>query len=177
TVSPGIIEAGHMMGCTRWQLLWRVQMPAARSLLLTGLNQGVMQTLAMIVLAALIGAAGLGSELLTSLQSLRLGQALEQGIAIVVIAVVLDRLSRSYAMKGPVYVDPSLGWSKRHPYLTWGLVFVVLSLGLAYVFPELALMKRANTITTAPFWNAGVDWISVNWYDPVQAFRNFMLMD
>src|SRR3546814_4862319 len=84
-----------MMGCTRRQLLWQVQMPAARSLLLVGLNQGIMQTLAMIVLAALIGASGLGSELLTSLQSLRLGEALEQGIAIVVIAVVLDRYSRS----------------------------------------------------------------------------------
>src|SRR3546814_1339908 len=77
-----------MMGCTRRQLLWQVQMPAARSLLLVGLNQGIMQTLAMIVLAALIGASGLGSELLTSLQSLRLGEALEQGVAIVVIAVV-----------------------------------------------------------------------------------------
>src|SRR3546814_8210672 len=90
-------------------------MPAARSALLVGLNQGVMQTLAMIVLAALIGAAGLGSELLTSLQSLRLGEALEQGIAIVVIAVVLDRFSRAYALKKPVYVDPGLSWWRRHP--------------------------------------------------------------
>src|SRR3546814_13436848 len=92
-------------------------MPAARSALLVGLNQGVMQTLAMIVLAALIGAAGLGSELLTSLQSLRLGEALEQGIAIVVIAVVLDRFSRAYALKQPVYVDTSLSWRRRHPYV------------------------------------------------------------
>src|SRR5690606_27096144 len=43
--------------------------------------------------------------------------------------------------------------------------------------PELALLGKGQTITTAPFWNAGVDWISVNWYEPVQAFRNFMLMD
>ena len=177
TVGVGVIEAGHMMGCTRWQMLWRVQVPSARALLLTGLNQGVMQTLAMIVLAALIGAAGLGSELLTSLQSLRLGEALEQGIAIVVIAVVLDRLSRAYALKPPVYVDPSLSWWRRHPYLTMAGVFFVLSLGLAYVFPELALLKRGQTITTAPYWNAGIDWLNLNLYDSVQAFRNFMLMD
>lgn len=69
SVRQGVLEAGQMMGCTRWQLLWQVQMPAARSVLLVGLNQGIMQTLAMIVLAALIGASGLGSELLTSLQS------------------------------------------------------------------------------------------------------------
>src|SRR3546814_5434340 len=51
-VSKGVLEAGRMMGCTRRQLLWQVQMPAARPLLLVGLNQGIMQTLAMIVLAA-----------------------------------------------------------------------------------------------------------------------------
>ena len=176
TVSPGIIEAGHMMGCTRWQLLWRVQMPTARSLLLTGLNQGVMQTLAMIVLAALIGAAGLGSELLTSLQSLRLGEALEQGIAIVVIAVVLDRLSRAYALKAPVYVNPDLGWIRRHPYLVSALLFLVISIALARVFPDLARLDEDHTITSAPYWNAGVDWINLHLYDSVQAFRNFMLL-
>src|SRR5690606_10081472 len=129
------------------------------------------------VLAALIGAAGLGSELLTSLQSLRLGEALEQGLAIVVIAVVLDRLSRAYALKSPVYVDPDISWRRRHPYLTLGVAFFVVSLLLAHVFPELALLTKAHTITTAPYWNAGVDWINLNLYDAVQAFRNFMLMD
>src|SRR3546814_12691492 len=114
-VSKGVIEAGQMMGCTRWQLLWRVQMPAARSALLVGLNQGVMQTLAMIVLAALIGAAGLGSELLTSLQSLRLGEALEQGIAIVVIAVVLDRFRSEERRVGQECVSPCR--SRCSPYL------------------------------------------------------------
>ena len=177
TVSPGVLEAGRMMGCTRWQLLWHVQMPAARSLLLTGLNQGIMQTLAMIVLAALIGAAGLGSELLTSLQSLRLGEALEQGLAIVVIAVVLDRLSRAYALKAPVYVDPDLSWVRRHPYLVSGLVFLVVSILLARVFPGLAQLGDDYAITSAPFWNAGVDWVNLHLYDSVQAFRNFMLMD
>ena len=177
TVGQGVLEAGRMMGCTRWQLLWRVQMPAARSLLLTGLNQGVMQTLAMIVLAALIGAAGLGSELLTSLQSLRLGEALEQGVAIVVIAVVLDRLSRAYALKAPVYVDPNLSWRRRHPYLVLGLAFLVVSVLLARVLPDLALLNHEHTITTAPYWNAGVDWINLNMYESVQAFRNFMLLE
>jgi len=177
TVSSGVLEAGRMMGCTRWQLLWRVQIPAARSLLLTGLNQGVMQTLAMIVLAALIGAAGLGSELLTSLQSLRLGQALEQGLAIVVIAVVLDRLSRAYALKAPVYVDPGLSWRQRHPYLVMGLVFLVASVLLARVVPDLAQLSAERTITSAAYWNAGIDWINLNLYDSVQAFRNFALLE
>ncbi|MBV6273103.1 ABC transporter permease subunit [Alcaligenaceae bacterium CGII-47] len=175
-VRDGVVEAGQMMGCTRWQLLWRVQMPAARSALLLGLNQGIMQTLAMIVLAALIGASGLGSELLTSLQSLRLGEALEQGIAIVVIAVVLDRLSRAYALKTPTYMDSNLVWWRRHPYGLFALGFVLLSMLLARALPELALLTHAHTITTAPYWNAGIDWVNLNLYESVQAFRNFMLL-
>ncbi|PLC47890.1 ABC transporter permease [Pollutimonas subterranea] len=177
SVRHGVLEAGQMMGCTRWQLLWRVQLPAARSVLLVGLNQGIMQTLAMIVLAALIGASGLGSELLTSLQSLRLGEALEQGIAIVVIAVVLDRFSRAYALKQPVYVDPDLGWWRRHPYVVLALVFLVVSILLARVLPDLALLTDEHSITTAPYWNAGIDWINVNLYESVQAFRNFTLLE
>jgi len=177
SVRHGVLEAGQMMGCTRWQLLWRVQLPAARSVLLVGLNQGIMQTLAMIVLAALIGASGLGSELLTSLQSLRLGEALEQGIAIVVIAVVLDRYSRAYALKQPVYVDPGLSWWRRHPYVVLGLVFLVTSILLARVFPDLALLTDNHSVTTAPYWNAGIDWINLNLYESVQAFRNFALLE
>ncbi len=177
SVRHGVLEAGRMMGCTRWQLLWRVQLPAARSVLLVGLNQGIMQTLAMIVLAALIGASGLGSELLTSLQSLRLGEALEQGIAIVVIAVVLDRYSRAYALKQPVYVDTKLSWWRRHPYVVLALAFLVVSILLARVLPDLALLNDEHSITTAPYWNAGIDWINVNLYESVQAFRNFTLLE
>ena len=177
SVSQGVLEAGRMMGCTRWQLLWRVQMPAARSVLLVGLNQGIMQTLAMIVLAALIGASGLGSQLLTSLQSLRLGEALEQGLAIVVIAVVLDRLSRAYALKQPTYTDPSLSWWRRHPYMVWAMVLFVTTMFLARLLPELALLTDEHSITSAPYWNAGIDWINLNMYDSVQAFRNFTLLE
>jgi len=177
SVSQGVLEAGRMMGCTPWQLLWRVQIPAARSLLLVGLNQGIMQTLAMIVLAALIGASGLGSELLTSLQSLRLGEALEQGVAIVVIAVVLDRLSRAYALKQPVYVDPGLSWWRRHPYMVMGSALLIVSVLLARALPDLALLGSAHTLTTAPYWNAGIDWINLNLYESVQAFRNFTLLE
>lgn len=176
-VRQGVLEAGKMMGCTRWQLLWRVQIPAARAVLLVGLNQGIMQTLAMIVLAALIGASGLGNELLTSLQSLRLGEALEQGIAIVVIGVVLDRLSRAYALKKPVYTDPSLAWWRRHPYVVIALAFLVTSMLLARALPDLALLSDARSITTAPYWNAGIDWVNLNLYESVQAFRNFTLLE
>jgi glycine betaine/proline transport system permease protein len=176
-ISRELIEAGLMMGCTPFQLLWKVRMPAARSTLLVGLNQGIMQTLAMIVLASLIGAAGLGSELLTSLQSLRLGQALEQGFAIVVIAVALDRISRAYALKPPNNSQRKQPVWRRHPYLILAAFFVLLSTGLARVIPALQLLSDAQTLSTAAWWDAKIEWVTIHWYDSVQAFRNFVLLE
>jgi glycine betaine/proline transport system permease protein len=176
-ISHELIEAGLMMGCTPLQLLWKVRMPAARTTLLVGLNQGIMQTLAMIVLASLIGAAGLGSELLTSLQSLRLGQALEQGLAIVVIAVALDRISRAYAMKPPAYGKRGQAAWRRHPYLVAAFLWLLLSVVLAHLVPALGLLPKAQTLSTAPWWDAQIEWINIHWYDSVQAFRNFMLLE
>lgn len=176
-INGELIEAGQMMGCTPLQLLWKVRMPAARSTLLVGLNQGIMQSLAMIVLASLIGAAGLGSQLLTSLQSLRLGQALEQGLAIVVIAVALDRISRAYAMKTPHHGKQRRFVWQRHPHLASALLFMLLSVALARSMPMFGLLSEAQTLSTAPWWDAKIEWITINWYDSVQAFRNFTLLE
>jgi glycine betaine/proline transport system permease protein len=176
-ISHELIEAGLMMGCTPLQLLWKVRMPAARSTLLVGLNQGIMQTLAMIVLASLIGAAGLGSELLTSLQSLRLGQALEQGLAIVVIAVALDRISRAYALKPPNNSRRARSIWQRHPYLVLAGLFLLVSIGLARFIPALEVLPEAQTLSTAAWWDTKIEWITINWYDSVQTFRNFMLLE
>ena len=90
-----------MAGCTPRQTLWKVEIPAAQKALLLGLNQVVMQTLAMVVIASLVGASGLGQKLLFSLQQLQLGKAVEQGIAITLIAIVLDRLTQGYMRRRP----------------------------------------------------------------------------
>ena len=177
TVPDNIVEAGQMMGCSQMQLLWKVKLPTARTTVLVGLNQGIMQTLAMIVLASLIGASGLGNQLLTSLQTLKLGQALEQGIAIVVIAVALDRLSRAYAYKPPVYIDPTLSWPQQHRHLCLAIAFTVGSIAAAYFLPVLRVLPKEWTVTTAPMWDAGIDWVTLNLYDSVQGFRNFVLID
>jgi len=177
TVPAEVLEAGQMTGCTERQLLWKVKVPTSRSTVLVGLNQGIMQTLAMIVLASLIGASGLGNKLLTSLQSLKLGLALEQGVAIVIIAVALDRLSQAYAHRPPVYVDKSLSWLQRHRHLMVALIFAVVSIVAAWLIPALRQLPKELTITTAPIWDAGIDWVTANWYDSVQGFRNFVLID
>ncbi|MGI9301458.1 MAG: ABC transporter permease, partial [Gammaproteobacteria bacterium] len=177
TVPKEVVEAGEMTGCTERQMLWKVKVPTSRTTVLVGLNQGIMQTLAMIVLASLIGASGLGSKLLTSLQTLKLGQALEQGVAIVVIAVALDRLSQAYAHKPPVYIDKTLPWVHRHPHLGFAMAFAIVTIVASYFFPALRVLPKDWTITTAPMWDAGIEWVTDNLYDSVQGFRNFVLID
>jgi glycine betaine/proline transport system permease protein len=78
-VSPEIIESGKMSGTTRWQLMTRVRLPAARTELLIGVNQVIMQSLAMVVLASFIGMPGLGQKLLQLLQALKIGLSVEIG--------------------------------------------------------------------------------------------------
>ncbi|MEO7912349.1 MAG: ABC transporter permease subunit [Roseiflexaceae bacterium] len=91
--NPPAVEAAQAFGSTRRQLLFKVQIPLALPALMTGVNQTIMMALGMVVIAAMIGAGGLGREVLVSLQRLRVGQALEAGLAIVFLAIILDRLS------------------------------------------------------------------------------------
>ena len=176
TVSAEVIEAGRMAGCTETQLLWKVELPAARQTVMVGVNQVIMQTLAMVVIASLIGASGLGHNLLLSLNSLKMGKALEQGIAITVIAIGLDRISQALAAKKPVHADRHAGIWQRRPHLMACLLFLTVSIFLAAIIPGLGTPPESWTITTAPFWDAVVRWISTTLYDPLQAFRNFALL-
>jgi len=117
TVPSDVIESGRMSGCTPRQLLWKVQLPTSKTTLMLGLNQVVMQTLAMVVIASLVGASGLGQKLLYSLQQLKLGAAVEQGLAIVLIAIVLDRLTQRYAYRETVFFKANTPFYVRHKHL------------------------------------------------------------
>ena len=89
-VSPDVVHAGKMSGCNDFQLLFKVLIPTARRDILIGVNQVIMQCLAMAVIASFIGAKGLGWNLLLALNQLRIGLALEAGICITLIAVLLS---------------------------------------------------------------------------------------
>lgn len=121
-ISPEVVEAGMMSGCTKNQLLFKVLIPTARQDIIIGVNQVIMQCLGMVVIASLIGAKGLGSNLLSALNQLRIGQALEIGFCIVLMAVVLDRLSLAWANKQKDYFA-DLGFFKRHKTT---LIFIII---------------------------------------------------
>ena len=100
-----------MCGATRWQLLRHVRIPTARSDILVGVNQVIMQSLAMVVLASFIGMPGLGQKLLQLLQSLKMGRSVEIGITIVLLAVVLDRCSKAWAERQPEHFEKGTPWT------------------------------------------------------------------
>ncbi len=94
-VPQELIEAAVAFGATRGQVLRRVQLPLARPTIMAGLNQTIMMALSMVVIAALIGAGGLGLSVFQGLNSLQVGLAGIGGLAIVLVAIVLDRITQS----------------------------------------------------------------------------------
>ena len=98
-VPAEIDELGRMVGATPRQRTWKVLIPAATPGLMVGLNQVIMLSLNIVIIASMIGAGGLGFEVLGALRRLDFGVGLEAGFAIVALAVVLDRLSQAVAIK------------------------------------------------------------------------------
>ena len=174
-VADEVLEAGITAGCTARQMLWKVRIPAARASLMAGVNQVIMQCLAMVVIASFVGAKGLGHDLLFRLQSLRLGQALETGVAIVFIAIMLDRLSLAFSEKKPDHVPAGPFW-RTHPWLMAAGAVVIAAAIAAAAMPALHTLPKALTITTAPLWDALIDIITLHFYEPLQGFRDFALI-
>ncbi len=174
-VAPEVVESGEMCGSTRWQLLRHVRIPTARTEILIGVNQVIMQSLAMVVLASFIGMPGLGQKLLQLLQSLKIGRSIELGITIVLLAVMLDRLSRAWAMRQPVHFDKGVPWLQRHKVL---VAWVVLCVGfylLAQVFPLAAEVGRRQALTLSKEFDAVVD-VFLTFVDPVTlSIRAFLI--
>ncbi len=174
-VSPEVREAGTMAGCTKRQMLWKVELPAARPTLMVGVNQVIMLCLAMVVLASFVGAKGLGHDLLNRLRSLWIGQALEIGVVIVFMAIILDRLSQAWARKEPEHMREG-PFHVRHPFLTAGAAVVVVSYVLAAFVPALQLWPKSLSITTAPLWDALIDDIIVYAFDYLELIKDTLLV-
>lgn len=177
TVPDEVLEAGRMAGCTRWQMLWKVEMPAARPQLMVGINQVLMQCFGMTVLASFVGTRGLGLPLLNYLQSLRIGRALEVGVAIVLMAIMLDRLSQAAGSRKPEHTDYSKSWLQRHPFVVAGAGVTFGGVVLGQLFDQAKVLPEKWTVSTAPFWEEVVDWVQLNLKSPLGEFRDFMILE
>ncbi len=94
-IDPELIEAAESFGSTPNQRLFKVELPLAKNTIFAGINQTVMLTLSMVVIASMIGAPGLGMNVLTALQQADVGQGFVAGLAIVILAIIVDRLTQS----------------------------------------------------------------------------------
>ena len=170
-VAPEIHDLGRMVGCTPRQMTWRVLAPSAQESLMVGLNQVIMLSLNMVIIASMIGAGGLGFDVLAALRRLDFGAGLEAGFAIVALAIALDRLSQAFARKRPRAAPEASMALSRHPYLVAALAMLVAGSLAGLALPALQTFPEALRLSTGPFWSNLMEWINVNYFDTLEAVR------
>jgi glycine betaine/proline transport system permease protein len=154
-VSPTVVEAATAQGSTRRQLLTKVRLPMARPVLVLAVNQTIMMALSMVVVTALIDAPGLGENIIRALERVNVGAAFDAGLAIVIMAVVLDRVTTAASRRTPVT------WKVSVPVLAAAGVVAVLPIGDAV--PRISAAEPVNRITA---------WVELHWYDATEWLRN-----
>ena len=95
------VEAGVTFGCTPMQVLLKVQIPGALPSIMAGINQTIMMALSMVIIASMVGAGGLGNDVLASIQRLDIGLGFESGLAVVLLAIMLDRITETVGAQRP----------------------------------------------------------------------------
>ena len=176
-VPQAVIETAHSHGSTTIQTLWQVQLPLARSSIIMGINQTIMLAVSMIIITALVGVQGLGTDVWLSLREVNAGEGLESGLAIVILAIILDRFSYSLAQSGPELSgdNPPVDRRASGPAGRWirniatrhvssiavaALLAVLLTLGA--LMPSLRDFPGELTFSVAEPVNDVVSWMAVN---------------
>jgi len=96
-VPEDLVEVGEAFGSSPSQMLWKIQLPLALPTIMAGINQTMMLSLSMVVISAMIGAQGLGAGVLAAIAQMDIGKGFEYGLAVVILAMILDRLSQGVA--------------------------------------------------------------------------------
>ena len=177
-VPAEIVEFGRMAGCSPRQLLWKVLVPSARPSLMVGINQVIMLSLNMVIIASMIGAGGLGYDVLTSLKRLRIGDGVEAGLAITLLAIALDRLSQAFADRPPPgHGDAALPFVRRHPFFIAAVAVLAVAWSAGAVVPVLQNYPERFEVTTASMWSELIKWININFYDTLEAIKTWLLFN
>ena len=177
SVSSEIKDFGVMAGCTRRQMTWRILVPSALPSLMVGVNQVIMLTLNMVIIASMIGAGGLGFDVLSSLRRLDIGGGFEAGIAIVVLAIAVDRLSQAFSGHATTVKSaaPTGNIFARHKRTTIVLAILAVTFLLGQVMPFFQTYPKDWWLTTGAFWDNSVKYLNINYYDTFEAVKLFFL--
>ncbi|MCZ4352518.1 ABC transporter permease subunit [Roseovarius aestuarii] len=174
SVPDELLEAGRMAGCTQRQIMWKVLVPSATPTLMVGVNQVIMLSLNMVIIASMIGAGGLGFDVLASLRRLDIGGGIEAGLAIVVMAIALDRASQAFAERK--YQAALTGnFFQRHPLAVSALLVVLGTSALGVVIPAIQTYPDSWSVTTGPFWTDAMKWVNINFFDAFEAIKVVIL--
>jgi glycine betaine/proline transport system permease protein len=177
-VDPELRDLGIMTGCTTSQLTWKVLIPSAMPNLMVGVNQVIMLSLNMVIIASMIGAGGLGYDVLTSLRRLDIGGGLEAGLAIVVLAIALDRLSQAFSIRKPMthgHQNTSPPW-QRYKRTMLVLTAIILTMIIGCIIPAVQTYPENLQLTTGSFWEAQVRWLNINMFDTFEAIKTAILL-
>jgi len=128
-------------------------------------------SLNMVIIASMIGAGGLGFDVLAALRRLDFGAGLEAGFAIVALAVVLDRISQAAS------VDRGVGLVARFPYLWAALLTLGLATVLGLLVPAVQTYPAAAQLSTGTFWSGVVAWINIHFFDTLEAVKTALLLN
>ncbi len=176
-VPRAVIETSHSHGSTTLQTLFQVQLPLAKNSIMLGVNQTIMMAIAMVIITALVGVPGLGKDVWVSLREVNPGEGLESGIAIVLVAIIFDRLSYALARTGPTssqnvspgspvmegaFSERIRALVSRYPAQAMGVGVIILLLVVGALLPFLKEFPEEVTFTIAGPVESVVDWMSIN---------------
>jgi glycine betaine/proline transport system permease protein len=180
TVPEEIDELGRMVGATPRQRTWKVMIPAAMNGLMVGLNQVIMLSLNIVIIASMIGAGGLGFEVLGALRRLDFGVGLEAGFAIVALAIVLDRLSQAVAVKLQQQTHDDrqgIPLVRRHPYTVAAIALVIVCGLVGVIQAGVQTFPASLRLSTGDFWANIIEWINISFFTQLEAFKDFLLLN
>jgi glycine betaine/proline transport system permease protein len=169
-VPKSTVEAATALGSTRWQLLGKVRLPLARPTIVLAVNQAIMMALSMVVITALIDAPGLGQTIVQALERVNVGAAFDAGLAIVVLAVVLDRITTHAAQRAVPTNHRSARLRAAGPLVAVVAVVAVTVLGrMSSWGAEFPAGWRASFAVPV---NEATRWVEFHWYDATEALKN-----
>lgn len=177
SVPDEVMDFGNMAGCSPHQKMWRIMIPSSRPLLMVGVNQVIMMTLNMVIIASMIGAGGLGYDVLLALRQGDIGRGTVAGMAIVAIAISLDRISQAAAQQQASPFSSGSTFLARHPYLLVGIAWLLVTTALGTVISVFADVPKALVLTLGDSLNEIVKWININFFDLIEAVRTSLLLN
>ena len=177
-VPEDVVECATMAGVTGRQLLWLVKLPAAMPTIILGINQTILATLSMVVVAAVLGSGeDLGWEVLATMRQAKFGESLLTGLAIVMVAMMMDRITHGLADRRERLASAAgpERFGQRHRLLVGTLLACLVTLALALVIPPLRSWPEAWTVLPYGPLDAAITLINTHYAEVTDSIRNWTL--